>query len=621
MADESAKNESTELGVRVLSGEDYDVFTDLESVDFRAKASKADTRQKQEGISVSIQAAGADAGNIIVPRFSPVALSNFAEDSPSLAPCIAAMEINIDGTGFDIVPTDKRDTTNENGEPIEYDDDPIYKSLVDLFTEPYPGQSLITIRRNLRRDLEQTGNAYLEFLFNNEGEVLFFKYLDSRYVRLVEFTDQDKTEISVPVMRMGREITARLTKKERRYLYQKGSTTRYLKEMGSERDLDATTGLWAQKGSRLKLAKRASAVIHFTVDKDHNNEYGLPRWIAQVRSIDGERQAENLNLNYFNNGGIPPVIVFLQNGTLDKDSRLALNAALQGSPDSKNRGVVVETTSNGGSLERAANVGIKVERFSSEQQKDSMFKGYTEGAYKQIKSSYRLPQIFLGRSEDYNYATAYASIVITEAQVFKPERDEFDDIINSRVVSAITDQFAFKSKPLISVDMTTQVQILTLAKNSNAISNEELIRVGNNLSNLDLNWNGEEGPRMPEGLVGADLTPNSSPESTTDNTGGQTDDANAVEDGDAQKADVNNGLADHERLQLIANRLADAIKSESTPEDLAELQQDLATLSQFEAELVSIKMARELAPDNNNLDTLTRLNDAANALINNSTKG
>lgn len=615
MADET-KNEGVDVGVRVISGEDYDVFNGLISVDYAKKAEKADTRQKQDGISVSVAAAGSGKGNVIVPRFSPVALSLFAEDSPSLAPCISAMEINIDGTGFNIVPSDKMETEDEDGNPIDYEDDPIYKSLVDLFTNPYPGQSLITIRKNLRRDLEQTGNGYIEFLLNNENEVLFFKYLDSRYTRLIEYSEQDKTEVSVPVIRNGREFKARLSKYERRYLYQKGSTTRYLKEMGSVRDLNAKTGEWSTKGSRPKLSDRASAVIHFTVDKDHNNEYGLPRWIAQVRSIDGEIQAENLNLNYFNNGGIPPVIVFLQNGTLDKDSKLALNAALQGSAESKNRGVVVETQSNGGSLDKAANVGIKVERFSSEQQKDSMFSGYTEGAYKQIKSSYRLPQIFLGRSEDYNYATAYASIVITEAQVFKPERDEFDDIINSRVVSAITDQFEFKSKPLISVDMATQVQILSLAKNSNAISNEELIRVGNNLSNLDLNWNGEESAINLPSLNTADVTPNSDPVPEGD-AESASNDANAGSDDEVTVAVKSESGADHAKLQLIANEFAQAIKSEgaSDPDKMEELQKQLTELTPFESELVSIKLARELSPDTNNLDALAKLNDAANALL------
>ncbi|AUR95930.1 gene transfer agent portal protein [Vibrio phage 1.215.B._10N.222.54.F7] len=610
MADKTENNEAN-LNARLITGESFDVFDGLVSVDYAAKEEKADTRQKQEGITVSVQAAGGGTGSVIVPRFSPVALSLFAEDSPSLAPCISAMEINIDGTGFDIVPSDKMITEDASGKPIEYADDPLYKSLVDLFTNPYPGQTMITIRKNLRRDLEHTGNGYLEFLLNNENEILFFKYLDARYTRLMEYTDQDKTEVNVPVIRNGREFDARLSRNERRYLYQKGSTARYLKELGATRDLNAKTGVWSTKGSRIKLANRASAVIHFTVDKDHNNEYGLPRWISQVRSMSGEVQAENLNLNYFNNGGIPPVIVFLQNGTLDRDSKRALNSALQGSADSKNRGVVVETQSNGGSLDKAASVGIKVERFSSEQQKDSMFSGYTEGAYKQIKSAYRLPQIFLGRSEDYNYATAYASIVITEAQVFKPERDEFDDIINARVVAAITDQFEYKSKPLISVDMETQVSILALAKNSNAISNEELLRVGNSLSNLDLNWNGEESNPQLQQLATADLTPNSDPETSTSDAAPNPDDESVDTE---LKSEVG---ADHAALQLLATKFAHAIKNESenNPEEMAALQSELTALTPFESELVSVKLARELSPDSNNLDALAKLNEAANNML------
>lgn len=618
MADSKKQDTGDNMSARLITGEDYDVFASngLISVDYAKKAEKADEKQKQEGISVSVRAAGST-GNIIVPRFSPVALSVFAGDSPSLAPCISAMEINVDGTGFEIVPSEQMETEDENGEPIDFSDDPMYRSLVDLFTNPYPGETMISIRRNLRRDLEETGNGYIEFLLNNENEVLFMKYLDSKYTRLVEFTEADRTEVPVPVVRNGREFTARIQKNQRRYLYQKGTTARYLKELGAVRDLDAQSGEWSQRGRRIPLSRRGSAVIHFRVDKDHNNEYGLPRWIAQTRSIDGEIQAQNLNLNYFNNGGIPPVIVFLQNGTLNPDSKLALNAALQGSAETKNRGVVVETTSNGGSLEKAATVGIKVERFSSEQQNDSMFGNYAESAYTQIKSSYRLPQIFLGRSEDYNFATAYASIVITEAQVFKPERDEFDAIVNDRVVRGITDQFVFKSRPLIAVDIATQLQILTLAKNSNAIGNEELIRIGNQLSSLDLNWNGEETATLTP-LNTADLTPNSDTETTTTDAA-QTEDEEATNTGERQAEEKAEAVSmvgvDHARLHSIAKQFAQAIKSESNPENLEELQEELRGLTQYEAELVSVKLAREVAPDGGDLEALAKLNDAANAML------
>lgn len=614
MAAKDKQEDSGNLSARLITGNDYNVFADnnLESIAYSETAQKADNKQKQEGISVSVRSASST-GNIIVPRFSPVALSAFAQDSPTLAPCISAMEINIDGTGFDIVPADDMETTTEGGEEIDFTDNPAYRSLVDLFTNPYPGETLISIRRNLRRDLEETGNGYIEFLLNNENEVLFFKYLDAKYVRLVEFTEQDRTEVQVPVIRNGREFNARLRKNERRYYYQKGTTTRYLKELGAERDVHFETGEWSTRGARLPLANRGSALIHFRVDKDHNNEYGVPRWISQVRSIDGEIQAQNLNLNYFNNGGIPPVIVFLQNGTLDKASKSALHSALSGSAETKNRGVVVETQSNGGSLEKAANVGIKVERFSSEQQNDSMFSNYTTNSYTQIKSSYRLPQIFLGRSEDYNYATAYASIVITEAQVFKPDRDEFDAIINDRVVKAVTNEFVFKSKPLISVDIDTQLRVLELAKNSNAIGNEELIRVSNTLSNLDLNWNGEEAPTLSPGLVGADLTPNSDAPSTPEG-----EDEEATNTGERQAAEKSEAVSvagvDHGKLQLIANRCADAIKSEGD-NNLTEIQKELKSLTSFEAELVGVKLARELNPDGRDFETLATLNDAATKLI------
>lgn len=46
--------------------------------------------------------------------------------------------------------------------------------------------------------------------------------------------------------------------------------------------------------------------------------------------------------------------------------------------------------------------------------------------------------MFIGKAADYNFATAYTAYMVAEAQVFLPERDEFDNnMINATIVKAL----------------------------------------------------------------------------------------------------------------------------------------------------------------------------------------
>ncbi|ANO57604.1 hypothetical protein [Vibrio phage vB_VhaS-a] len=614
MSDESKKNDSGNVSVRHITNEVKDPYLDFIS-DATHEKKREDNNKRELGGGYTVAVNSGHAGTIIVPKFNPVLLASFAEESSSLAPCVAAMEVNIDGTGFDIVPTNEKDWKDNDGNETSYEDDKEYQSLLDLFEHPYPNENLITIRRKIRRDMEQTGSGALEVMLANDGTVLYLRYLDAKYLRLIEYDDSDFELFQNKIMRNGREINAPLKMRKRRYIYQKGKTTRYLKELGAQRHLDAKTGQWAAQGSGVSLANRASAVIHFKVDKDANDEYALPRWISKVRSMKGEIEAENLNLSYFENGGIPPVIIFLQNGKVADGSINSLNAALSGRAGAKNKGVVVETESTGGSLDKESKVDIKVERFSSEQTKDIMFGGFLDRCGKDVKGAYRLPQLFLGKSEDYNYATAYASILVAEAQVFRPERDEFDDIINQRIVSGITNKFMFKSRPLSVIDTDTKLKMINDLLTRRAITNEEAVRLANLIADFEIQYSGTEGSSDLLGaLTSADLTPNS--DAPDENTGTDLEPDTSADNGSSEEQKSEATGVDLAQAQRVANTFASMIrKQEVNKDDLLEARRAMQKMDAIGKNVVAIKLAREIDPDGNTLDVLGTLNAAAVSLL------
>lgn len=282
------------------------------------------------------------------------------------------------------------------------------------------------------------------------------------------------------LIRGGKEITMKVLDRQRRYAQVVGrSKVRYFKEFGVKDKLDATNGKWLsenadaenEKGkefftSQIAPGDEANELIHFTAIPDVMTPYGVPRWINQLPSALGSRKAEEFNLEFFDHGGLPPAMILIMGGQLSNDSRTELTNYLAGKAKMKQRGVITEIFAASGDLGSAGNVKVSVERFGDERQKDSMFGTYDDRCADHIRTGYRLPPMFLGLSEAYNFATAYTAYMIAEAQVFAPERKEFDEIINLNVMKELdaNDEYVYRSKGLNVVDVEQKLKGLELSK-------------------------------------------------------------------------------------------------------------------------------------------------------------
>ncbi len=393
---------------------------------------------------------------ILRPPYDLVYMCVLIQNNNALAQCVAAMEVNIDGTGF---------TVEIPGKVESEEEDVKAEGIKDFFHEPYPGVSFTTQRRELRRDLESVGNGYLEVLRSISGEVVFTKRVDAVTVRMLCL--DEPTTVTKTVKRFGKDEEIQMTMRERRFAQMVGSNVVYFKEYGASRDLNKTTGLWAEEGDVLPVDVRATEFIHFTVVKDAKSPYGVPRWINQVPSVIGSRRAEELNLDFFNAGGLPPALILVQGGQMTDEVRKNLQTYLSGKGASKHRAAIVETYSTAGSLDsNAGSVRVTVERFGAERQQDSMFEKYDERCEKRVRSSWRLPPLFVGKADDYSFATAFASYAVAEAQVFQPERDEFDEIINVTLMRAFDPEqrYTYRSMPLNVKDATQQLKAVELIR-------------------------------------------------------------------------------------------------------------------------------------------------------------
>lgn len=394
-----------------------------------------------------------DGPSLIAPPIAPERLERLVAENNSVEPCIAAMTTNISCTGYELALTEGTEADLSEADKEER------KGLWEFFRECAPRTSFLKVRKQLRRDLHTTGNSYMVVERTATGDIAFVRRAPAKSMRLIKL--DEPVPVVIKTMRMGKEVEFTTMRAERRYVQKIGTKKVYYKEYGSQRDLDRTTGEWSEAGS-LPANRRAHEVIHDKDIEDVKSPYGMPRWITQLPSVLGSRMAEEHNLAYFQSGGVPPVMVFITGGLVSEEVAKALNSYLDGSSKDKQRGIAVEVPSSG-NLDNERPASVSVEKFGT-QDADSTFEKYLEQNEKRIRRAFRLPSIFLGMSDSYNFATAHASYVVAEAQVFAPERDEEDERINMTIMREIDPSGKWKlvSNPLSVQDVNLQLRALQM---------------------------------------------------------------------------------------------------------------------------------------------------------------
>lgn len=417
---------------------------------------------------------------IIQPPFSLRTLDRLSQENNTLSPCIEAMVTNCEGTGYTFESKDD-DTTDDDADDTQID------ALNEFFDEPWPGVSFRQIRALLRRDLERTGNGFIEVLRNASNEIVMFRRVDAKMMRMLRLDDA----VSIPqkVFRGGKETTLNVMTRERRYCQLvNGVSLMYFKDFGSVRDLHKKTAVWAPMGQQLPANMRATEIMHFIVILDSHTPYGIPRWIAQLPSVLGSRKAEEFNLEFFNRGGVPPVMIILQGGSLQAETRAAIQRMNAGSAAKNNHVQVLEVEPTGGSTDGGPpKATVTVERFGGDRTKDSMFEDYDKRCTERVLRAFRMPPIFMGQAESYNFATAFASYVVAEAQVFKPERDDFDTIITMKLLKAMKfNDFCLRSKPLVIEDATLKLQGVEIISTMQQVEPADIIEVINEIVGIKM---------------------------------------------------------------------------------------------------------------------------------------
>lgn len=423
-----------------------------------------------------------DLTGMIVPPYRMTALISVWENSSVLPQAIEAMARNVDGFGYRLQPVldftaediDElvADVIIEEGDSEEPTEAEVAKRKKELRKEAKAehrdlnnflgsaalDRSFTQLRMDTRQDFKLLGNAYWEVLRRKSKKIYGFKRGDGETFRIS--TETEEIEVEIPYRKGVLEVgTEKIRRRFRRFVQidRRSFRTTWFKEFGDPRVMSCVTGKFeeeegggAKKGS-IPEDEKANEIIHFK-EFSKGTPYGKPSWIGALLPVLGIRQAEEINYDYFDNKVIPPALILVSGGKISGGQEGKLEDYMEdrlAGTENFHRLLVLEATPDKSDPMAAqrGQVRIHFQPLTPFQQKDGLFLEYSEKSRESVESVFRIPRLFLGRIRDFNRATAEVAKAIGEEQVFSPERQAFDDMMNHLIFPALGVRFwRFKSK-------------------------------------------------------------------------------------------------------------------------------------------------------------------------------
>lgn len=367
--------------------------------------------------------------SVIGPKYSLRRLYEMREQSTILPQCIDAYKQNIVGFGYELKYRND-ETVQEETPEMKAEWELVEKILKRMNMEKPLGNLL----QEAIADRESCGNGYLEVIRDGAGRVVGLESVPEPYT--IRVTKKETRPVMAEYYRDGEKIERE--RKFRSYVQIiEGRRTVWFKEFGDRRQMDWQTGKY---GENIPLDRQANELIHLKVG---SGAYGWPRWISATVDMFGSRSASELNYLYFRQGRHLPAAILIKNGRLTAESEAALSEyanSIEGQSGA-HKFLLIEAEALEGETQVAglekdkASVDIEIVKLADILQRDGMFTSYDDGNRKKVQSHFRLPDLYVGYTKDFNRATAEMAITITEQQVFIPERKALSFFITNLLLA------------------------------------------------------------------------------------------------------------------------------------------------------------------------------------------
>ncbi len=360
---------------------------------------------------------------VYTPKYDALILETFVEESNILPQCIRAYKNNVITTWRLRLADGLAEKEKENPEALEE------KKSIELLFDYSAENNLIKNLQKALEDRERTGTGYLEVIRNPLNEVVGFSHIPPVTMRFLKPT----AVIHTRVVRTPYG-PKHITQKRRFFKFAQINSLNqkvYFKDFGDPRDLHYETGEYG----KYPYDKKATEIIAFKIDAP-GTPYGIPRYMGNLLSVLGSRKSELINYYYFENGRHIPMAVIVEGGVLSEEGMNNLKEYLNESKgvDNSHKILLLEAAPEEDeaviSDEKKKQVKVRFEPLAHLMQQDALFVEYDEQNRKKIRSSFQLPPIYTGETDDYTRATALESERVTEKSVFRPLRREIEEGID-----------------------------------------------------------------------------------------------------------------------------------------------------------------------------------------------
>ena len=378
---------------------------------------------------------------IVQPPYNVMYLAQLYDISPYHHAAVDAKVANTVGLGYIFEENqktlDKLEDVSEDETKLEKVRRKISRAKVlmrDKIESLNSDDSFEEVMKKVYKDLEVTGNGYLEVGRTSSGQIGYIGHIPA--------------------------ITMRIRRHRDGFVQVVYNRYTYFRNFG-----DTTTQ------DQIGTDPRPNEVIHFKKYSPTNTYYGIPDILSSSKAIAGDEFSARYNLDYFENKAVPRYIITTKGARLNADSERKLLEFFQiGLKGRNHRTLYIPLPADGDNVR----VDFDMKPIESGIQ-DSSFKNYAIENRDRILISHRTPLSKIGHG-----TPSPLDDKIFKEQVSRPAQDMLEMQVN-KIVKEFTDMFNFKFNELTLTDELSQAQIDQIYLATQVVKpNEVRMRMGLN---------------------------------------------------------------------------------------------------------------------------------------------
>ncbi|WP_135806203.1 phage portal protein [Halorussus marinus] len=368
-----------------------------------------------------------DVGRGIVPPYNPETLAAFQELNETHQACLRKKARYEVGYGFDIVPHPSADEPDPDGEAYQTVHDFWHgsDSRWQIGPEGTAASTPEEVLELSRLDYHGIGWAALEVLVEGDGTPIGLAHVPATTVRVrkttttVENADGEEQE----------EILS-----GHGYVQIRQGRRRYFGEAGDRYGDDPTfvdkeTGDVASSVDALEN-EPANELIFIPNPSPISLYYGIPDWVAAMRTMAADEAAQEWNHDIFDNLGIPHYAIKVTGGKLTEESKDQLRELQQNLKGEPYRTAILEVDEfeqqTPLEAEDGSDVEIEFEPLGATDSNDMEFQQFRERNEHEIAKVHEVPPILINVTSTSNRSNSEAQVREFAEDVIAPEQAKFE---------------------------------------------------------------------------------------------------------------------------------------------------------------------------------------------------